>query len=156
MRWTSACTRARVYTARDFLSCTSEARVVVLDLAISFEGHPAHDRVLDNDDDDVGTLAPDADILKQAGGKQHFQRFVDLGGIVGVAWGEGQIGADRLRVDPLLAFDADILDSALSARAKIAEARAKTQRERDGTQHKEGRKQPSGQRPPHHCWCLPL
>src|SRR3990170_3440672 len=39
---------------------------------------------------------------------------------------------------------------------KLAKAGAEAQRERDGAQHKEGRKQPSGQRPPHHYWCLPL
>ena len=54
------------------------------------------------------------------------------------------------------AFDADILDDVLSMRGEVAKAGAQSQRERDATQHKEGREQPSGQRPPHHYWCFPL
>ena len=104
----------------------------------------------------VDAFTPDAHVLEQAGGEQRLQQFVDLGRIVSVAGGEGKIRADRLRLDALVAFDPDGLDDALGMRGKIAKARAKTQRERDGTQHKEGREQPSGQRPPHHFWCLPL
>ena len=35
------------------------------------------------------------------------QRFVDLGEIVGIADVEGEIGADGLGLDALIAFDAD-------------------------------------------------
>ena len=61
----------------------------------------------------VPPFAADAHVLEQAGGEQRLQRFVDLGGIVSVAGGEGEIGADGFRLDPLGAFDTDVLDDAL-------------------------------------------
>ena len=76
-------------------------------------------------------------------------------GIVGVARGEGEIGADRLGLDALVALDADVLDDALGMRGQVAKTHAETQRERDATQHKEGREQPSGERPPHHSGVFP-
>ena len=42
---------------------------------------------------------------------------VDLAGVVGVADGELQIGADRLRLDAAIADDVDVLDHALSERS---------------------------------------
>ena len=80
---------------------------VVLDLLVAFEGDPGDDRVLDHDDDDRAALAPDANILEQAGGKQGFQGFVDPRQIVRIADVESEIGTDGFRLDALIAFDAD-------------------------------------------------
>src|SRR5262249_4534790 len=49
-----------------------------------------------------------------------------------------------------------VFDNVLGVCGSFAKACTKAQRERDATQHNEGRKQPSSQRPPHHYWCLPL
>jgi hypothetical protein len=64
---------------------------LIVDLPIAFKGNPADDRVLDDDNDDGGTVAPDANVLEQARGEQDFQRFVDLGGIVSVARRESEV-----------------------------------------------------------------
>ena len=147
--------RAGIDGARLELHLRGEGFVV--DLPVAFKGDVAHDRVFDDDNDDGAPLPPDTNVLEQAGGKQDLQRFVDLGGIVAVARRKSEVRADRLRLYPLVAFDTDGLDGgALSERGKLAKARAHTQRERDATQHKEGCEQPSGERPPHHYWCLPL
>ncbi len=98
---------------------------LVFDLPIAFKGNAAHDRVLDDDDDNSAAVAADADILEQAGGEQDLQRFVDLGGIVTVAGRKGEVSADRLRLDALVAFDTNGLDrGALSVRGKLAELRS--------------------------------
>src|SRR4029079_12312595 len=129
---------------------------IVLDFAIPLEGDPADYLTLHQDDDDGRPFAPDAHVLKKAGGKERLQRFVDFGGIVSIAGREGEIGADRLGLHSLITLDTYVLNDALGIGRGFPKALAKAQRERDATQHNEGREQPSSQRPPHHYWCLPL
>ena len=102
MRCTSAWTRgAREHRAR--LELHLVAQRLGVDLAVALEGDLVDDRVLDDGDDDVGALAVDAHVGEQAGGEQRLDRVVDLAGVVGVADGELQIGANRLGLDAPIA-----------------------------------------------------
>src|SRR4029079_12718448 len=83
---------------------------VVLDLFVALEGHAIDDRVFDQGDDEGRPLFAHADVLEQTCGKQGLQRIVDFGGIVRVTRGEGQVGTNRLRLDALIAFDANAFD----------------------------------------------
>src|SRR5689334_4338157 len=83
------------------------SQLVVLDVLVSLERHPVDHRVFHDSHDQTVTHATDADILKQAGGKQLLQSSV-CGHVVKPPAGlHTKVGADRLGFDPAVAFDND-------------------------------------------------
>ena len=83
------------------------AQLVVLDLAVTLEGDAIDDRVLGHLHDQGRALHVDHDVREQAGREQRLQRAVGRRRIVGLAFLELKIGADRLGFGADVALDLD-------------------------------------------------
>ena len=94
--------------ARLQLHLALEARL--LDLAVTLKCDAINDRILDHRDDQSRAGAIDAHIAEEPRREQRLQGLVDLCRIVGVADGNGQIGANRLGFDAPVPLDANLAD----------------------------------------------
>ena len=83
------------------------AQLVVLDLAVTLEGDAVDDRVLGDLHDQGRALHVDHDVGEKAGREQRLQRAVGRRRIVGLAFLELEIGADRLGFGADVALDLD-------------------------------------------------
>ena len=102
----SACSLASVSTPRGLRS-TIVRQNVRFDLLVALEDHRIDDRVLDHGDDQHAAALDDADVGEQAGGVERLDRSVDVGGAVGLAGLDGQVGLDGRSFDALVALDLD-------------------------------------------------
>ena len=86
---------------------------VGVDLAVALEGDLIDDGVLD----DVTTTALPSRLMctsaKRPVANSACSDCIDLAGVVGVADGELEVGANRFGLDAPIAFDADVADDAL-------------------------------------------
>ena len=106
MRCTSACTVGRDSEPRGF-DWISGDELLVLDALVAFELDAADDRVFDHRDDHAAAVPGRAHVLEQAGGEQRLDALVDLDGVEPLARADAEIGADRIALDPAVAFDHD-------------------------------------------------
>ena len=74
---------------------------------IAFKGDLVDHRRFDHGDDQLAAGLVDADILKEAGPIQRFERGIDLGRVETLAWRYFEIGADCIGFDAPIAFDHD-------------------------------------------------
>ena len=83
------------------------AQLVVLDLAVTLEGDAVDDRILGDLHDQGRALHVDHDVCEKAGPEQRLQRAIGRRRIVGLAFLELEIGADRLRFGADVALNLD-------------------------------------------------
>ena len=99
------------------------AQLVVVDLLVALEGDAIDDRVLRHLHDQGRALHVDHDVGEQAGREQRLERAVGRRGIVGLAFLELQVGADRLRLGADVALDLNGRDRAAQAPRRRRAAR---------------------------------
>ena len=75
----------------------------VLELLVALEIDAIDGRVLDDVDDEGTARGGDANVGEQTGGEQRLQRRVDIGGAIRFARLDGEVGADGLLLDALVA-----------------------------------------------------
>ncbi len=87
MRWTSACTLARVKMPRG-RTVHLVLQLVFLERRVPLEDHLVDDRVLDDLDDQVAALQVDLHVGEQVGAEQGLQRQVEAlaGSTVSPGW----------------------------------------------------------------------
>lgn len=100
--------RLRIDPARLHLHRVGE--LGVLDLLVALEQDLVDDLVFRNPDHQRRAGLVDLHVREQAGGKQRLDRLVDIGAGEGLARLDGNVVADRVVVDALVAADHDIAD----------------------------------------------
>ena len=81
--------------------------LIVLDLAVAFEGEPLDERVFHHRDEQSRAGTGDAHVLEQAGGVERLQGAIELRGIGRLALPGMEVRADRICFDALVALDPD-------------------------------------------------
>src|SRR5215468_4725894 len=84
--------------------------LIVLDLLVALEGNAVDDRVFDDRDGQPSALDRRSNILEQASGNKRLHAFVDLEGVKLATRSWPEVGADGVRLDPLVALNNDGAD----------------------------------------------
>jgi hypothetical protein len=79
----------------------------VLELLVAFEGDPMDDRILGHGHDQTIAVTANAHVGEQAGGVQRLEGGIEIACFEASVVPGVEIGADRIRLDPPIAFDLD-------------------------------------------------